>query len=415
MYSLLYDAAMRVYQLVIWIAARTNPKAAMWIGGRKNLLENLRRKIHVNEKYIWVHCASAGEFEQARPVIEAIRSRHERYKILVTFFSPSGYELRKNYADAHYVTYLPMDIGSNACEFVKLVSPVMAIFVKYELWQGYLQALANRDIPLFLISAHFTKDHVFFKWYGAPFRKTLNLVSTIFVQSESSCRLLSTIKINHCVVAGDTRFDRVISIADNKVRVEKIETFLAKKQKVLVAGSTWPEDENVLFEWLRQAPDWSLIIVPHEISNAHIESITGTFNAARFSVLANGDTDARILIVDSVGLLSRIYRYATVSYVGGGFGKGIHNTLEAAVYGKPVLFGPHFQRFQEATELIECGGAFSISDVKQLKDIIARFEEEPEWLAESGRAAANFVRSKAGATSRIMKYIDGIIHKAEVS
>jgi len=443
----LYRLGMRFYGAAISIAALTNPKAKQWVRGRKDIFEDIRRKINTNERYIWIHCASAGEFEQGRPLIEALRDKYESYKIILTFFSPSGYELRKNYNGAHLVFYLPADVGDNAKKFIELVKPKLAIFVKYEFWLGYLEQLRKHKIPHVLVAALFQPNQIFFKSYGGMFRDALKGFDKLFVQDENSCELLKSIGVTNCVLSGDTRYDRVIEIAKAAEPVPLMERFVQGAKQVMVAGSTWAEDEKLLHDWHKQSPDWKLVIVPHEVNREHIQDLKKRFgaNCILWSELvssadgggpdffgiggglveerlggkstpvptkgrdtpASGGHDAlldkRVLIVDTLGLLSRLYRYATACYVGGGFGKGIHNTLEAAVYGKPVAFGPNYKRFREAEALVQTGGGVSVRSAKELLAGTKAFVNDANAYRQACDAAARLVGQGSGATLGVVK------------
>ena len=410
---LLYKLGMRLYAGAIKVASLTNPKAKQWINGRKNIFDEIKRKINTNERYIWIHCASAGEFEQGRPLIEALRERYESYKIILTFFSPSGYELRKNYNGAHLVFYLPADVGDNAKRFIELVKPKLAVFVKYEFWLGYLEQLRRHKIPHVLIAALFQPNQIFFKPYGGMFRVALKGFDKLFVQDEASCELLKSIGVNNCVLSGDTRYDRVIEIAKAAEQLPLMKSFVDGTLNVLVAGSTWAPDEKLLHQWFDSSPKWKLVIVPHEVNAAHIDALKKQFGAeAILWSEANSSTkpiynsalkEKRVLIVDTMGLLSKVYRYATVCYVGGGFGKGIHNTLEAAVYGKPVAYGPNYKRFREAEALVQTGGGLVVRNADDLMASTKAFANDNTAYLKASDAAAKLVEQGSGATVGIVK------------
>lgn len=404
---------MRVYTAGIVLAALTNPKAKQWINGRKNIFDEIKRKINTNERYIWIHCASAGEFEQGRPLIEALRERYESYKIILTFFSPSGYELRKNYNGAHLVFYLPADTGDNPKQFIELLKPKLAVFVKYEFWLGYLEQLREQKIPHVLIAALFQPNQIFFKSYGGMFRDALKGFDKLFVQDEKSCKLLKSIGVDNCVLSGDTRFDRVIEIAKAVEPVPLMEQFVQGNARVMIAGSTWEPDEKLLHDWFEKSSDWKLVIVPHEINREHIQDLKKRFgaNAILWSELdaATKAIEQRVLIVDTVGLLSRLYRYATACYVGGGFGKGIHNTLEAAVYGKPVAFGPNYKRFREAEALLQTGGGLAVRNTDDLIASTKSFANDNAAYLTASDAAARLVGQGSGATVGIVKELEKLL------
>ena len=407
MTALIYWLAIRLYALAVNIASVFNPKAKLFIQGRKGLLANIRYAL-LNERRprIWMHCASLGEFEQGRTLLERLRAEHPEYAFVLTFFSPSGYEVRKDYKGADYVFYLPFDSKSNARKFLDIVQPRLCIFVKYDLWYFLLKQIDARNIPAILISSIFRKQQIFFKWYGGLNRQMLYCFSKIFVQDKTSAQLLQTIKINDAVVAGDTRFDRVTEAVKNLQSLHNAEVF-CKDAKVLVAGSTWPDDETFLQKVFTQLPkDWKLIVVPHEVNEGHVTQVQKTFggDAITWSEWTD-DSAAKVLIVDRIGFLLHLYRYARVAWIGGGFGKGIHNTLEAAVYGLPVGFGPAFSKFREARELIEAGAAFSTSEPSYLVNCINNWEKDHASYESTATAAEQYVLCNAGATDKIVAYL----------
>jgi 3-deoxy-D-manno-octulosonic-acid transferase len=400
-----YRIFIALYSLGIRLASLWNKKAAEWLSGRKALFHDLRSKIPEGAKIIWMHCASAGEFEQGKPVIEALKKQYPHHKLLVSFFSPSGFSVGKKYKAADFITYLPLDTKSNAAEFLKIVNPELVIFIKYEYWYHHLKAVRSRNIPLLLVAAIFRKDQVFFKWYGGFYRKILFFFHHIFVQDQASLELLTASGINHCSIGGDTRFDRVKEIRENFSGLSRIEEFTGN-HKIIVAGSTWPEDEKLLSQAIEKNPGSKLIIAPHEINEEHLASIEKLFpKATRYSKIQEAVT-GDVLIIDNFGMLSRLYQYATIAYIGGGFNKsGIHNTLEAAVYGKPVLFGPAYQKFKEARELIEKKGAFSFSTAEELSKIIASLLTDAGFLQRAGEASKNYVLENTGATGKLLQFI----------
>jgi 3-deoxy-D-manno-octulosonic-acid transferase len=356
-----------------------------------------------------------GEFEQGRPIIEAIRSNHPEFKILLTFFSPSGYEVRKNYNMAHWVTYLPADTPQNAKKFIETVKPTFALFVKYEFWPCFFETLHKKNIPIISVSSIFRENQIFFRWYGTWFRKTLKKVQKFYVQDKTSAQLLKKAGILNCDVVGDTRFDRVTDIVKNARQVPIAESFAKDASLVVVAGSTWPPDEDLLINYINNTPDdVKIIIAPHEVHESHISQIEQKLKVPylKFSKINSSlpleFAKVKVLIVDTIGLLSAIYRYGHVAYIGGGFGKGIHNTLEAATYGIPVIFGPKYQKFKEARDLIKCKGGFSINNYSELFSLIEDFRNKPTRLKASGQSAASYVSSMCGATDIIMKEIFSI-------
>lgn len=403
----LYNLSIRVYWVLVILASAFNTKAKQFYRGRKGIWERLKSQVEPNSEIIWVHCSSLGEFEQGRPVIEAIKQNKPNAKILLTFFSPSGYEVRKNYSGADYIFYLPLDTHSNARRFIKMVNPAMAIFIKYEFWYHYLDELKKKNIPTYLVSAIFRPDQIFFKPYGSWYRKFLQAFTYFFVQNQQSKELLASIGFSNVVVTGDTRFDRVVRVAADAKSIPIVESFVGN-HKVLVAGSTWPKDEDVLLPLINKFPELKVVIVPHEVTESHVNDILSKapVRAVRFT---NTNTDdvkqAGILVVDTIGLLSSIYRYGYIAYIGGGFGVGIHNTLEAAAYGIPVIFGPNYQKFQEAKDLIACKAGFSIKTSDELSDLLNLLLFDKNFYQASASQAKKIVNSGVGATQKIVDII----------
>jgi 3-deoxy-D-manno-octulosonic-acid transferase len=410
----LYNFVIQCYYAGISIAALWSKKAAQWKQGRKNLCAELEQTFSNAHNVVWIHSASAGEFEQAKPVIEALKKAFPHYEILVTFFSPSGYPAGKRFSLADYVFYMPLDTAGHASRFLNLVQPKLVLFIKYDFWYHHLKEVHKRKIPLLLVSALFRKDQVFFQWYGKFQLRLLHFFTRLFVQDEASYGLLKKFRVNQCTVSGDTRFDRVLTIVGNFQPVPFIDHFV-QERKTIVAGSTWPEDEERLHEVLKKFGGVKLIIAPHEVDTAHVDSIARLFqNSIRYSGLQSAAPEvvqaslakADVLIIDNVGLLSRLYRYATVTYVGGGFNRsGIHNTLEAAVFGKPVLFGPNYKKFREARELIGCGAAFSFASEAELASRLEDILGNEDVLQKSSAAAVDYVRNNGGATQMVITYI----------
>lgn len=407
---LFYNLGIALFDLAVSLAAPFSKRAALLVKGRKTVWDTLGG-VSLEGDVIWVHCASLGEFEQGRPLIEAIRKKNPSYKIVLSFYSPSGYEVRKNYKEADVVCYLPSDTRANAKRFISTVNPRMVFFVKYEYWYNYFRELKEVGTPLYLVSAIFRKDQIFFKWYGGWFRKILNNVKCFYIQDEKSAALLDGIGIKAYIVAGDTRFDRVAAIAAAANPIPVVENF-ATGAKVLVAGSTWPADEQIIANYINNsAKDVKLIIAPHMVDESHIQQLERRFAlpVCRYTkVKGEIGADIRVLIIDTIGLLSAIYRYGSVAYLGGGFGKGIHNTLEAATYGMPVIFGPHHLKFKEAIDLKEKGAGFSINDSVEFGNLMERLwdDENKDYLKKSGEAALKYVQSMCGATEEILKLID---------
>ncbi len=416
----------------------------MWRGERE-AVDLLKEKVDPTAKYVWFHAASLGEFEQGRPLIEQLRATHPEYKILLTFFSPSGYEVRKNYEGADIVCYLPLDTISNARRFLRAVHPVMAFFIKYEFWYNYLHILKHRGVPVYSVSSIFRPGQVFFKWYGRNYAKVLHCITHFFVQNEVSLQLLKGIGIDEATVVGDTRFDRVLQIKEQAKKLPIVEAFKGingkgdackddlsenackgdlsedackdnlsengcKGCKVFVAGSSWQPDEDIFIRFFNDHPDWKLIIAPHVIGEDHLAYILDKLQmkAVRYTqATEQSAAEARCLIIDCFGLLSTIYRYGEIAYVGGGFGVGIHNVPEAAVWGVPVLFGPNNKRFQEAQDLLACKGSFEVTDYDSFNTIISRLISDDKFRHQCGEASANYVKSRSGASDIIMKSVVG--------
>ncbi|MDR1667825.1 MAG: 3-deoxy-D-manno-octulosonic acid transferase [Bacteroidales bacterium] len=407
----MYSFLISLYALFIRAAAFAgNTKARQLAEGQKKIWTQLTAKLIPGERRIWIHCASVGEFEQGRPLIEELREKYPRFKIALTFFSPSGYELRKNYSGVDDVFYLPFDTRKNACRFVEMLLPEKVFFVKYEFWRNYLRETRRRHIPLYLISANFRKGQLFFKWYGGWYRKLLKNFAHFFVQNEHSRELLAHYGFNNVTVTGDTRFDRVCKIADEAKRLPVVEQFV-QNERCLVAGSTWPADTDMLLRYIRSGKHrlkW--IIAPHELHDEQIEKLMAdvaagsAMKALRFSKAKDsGVEEYDVLIIDNIGMLASLYRYGTVAYIGGGFGKGIHNILEAAAYGIPVLFGPNYGKFQEAVNLSALGGAFSVRDAVEFARLLDGLLDDPAKLLSSGTLAGRFVDSGKGATSKVLQ------------
>lgn len=380
--------------------------------GRKNIFQTLQTTIPKADKIIWFHCSSLGEFEQGIPIIERIRKQQTQQKILVTFFSPSGLEAIKNYESLDHIFYLPMDSKKNAKRFLDIVNPSLVIFVKYEFWYYYLQAIKKRNIPLLLVSAVFRKEQPFFKWYGVLHRKMLSFFTHIFVQNDGSKQLLSEIGLKEKTsVCGDTRFDRVMEIAETHEVNPAIDAFVGAN-KLMVAGSTWKDDEEMIHEVMTSLNDplLKLIIAPHEIDAKHLKEIRKLFPESvyysEFKQAVSEMKSKNVLIIDNIGLLSRLYRYSYITYVGGGFTHdGVHNVPEAAVYGRPVLFGPNFQKYSEAVELIETGGGFSVDSPEELMKQVSILLIDYQVYRQRSEASKNYIMKKTGAVEKIIQYI----------
>ena len=418
---ILYNIFLLVYHAALHVAALWNPKARMWVDGRKAWRDGIGSDAdRINgsaeataggRKLIWMHCASLGEFEQGRPLLEATRLKYPDYKILLTFFSPSGYEIRKNYTGADVVMYLPMDGAANARDFVNVFKPSLVFWVKYEYWHYYLQELKRQQIPVVLVSGIFRPKQPFFKWYGGFWKKILASFEQLFVQTAASKTLLGQIGFaGKAIVTGDTRFDRVAAIAAQWESLGKPVEIFCNEHPVLVAGSTWEEDEELLIHYARAYPQLRFIIAPHDVTPERIGEIKKEFPQAILYSMLKDSTEitatSNVLIIDNIGTLSKLYKYATITYVGGGFNQsGIHNILEAAVYSKPVIFGPVYEKFAEAKALVEAGGAFSIENALELEDMLNELFNDEEQLKRSSDIAGKFVSNNMGATNKILYYI----------
>jgi len=410
MQLLFYNIFLLLYRLGVRIAALFGEKPKLWLRGRRGLLDKIATDLQgKNEKRIWIHCSSLGEFEQGWPLIESIKQEYPYYKIVLTFFSPSGYEIRKNYAEADYVYYLPMDSHRNARRFIEMVNPALAVFVKYEFWYYYLSQLKKATVPTILVSAAFRKGQIFFKPHGGLFRKMLRCFDYLFVQDDESKNLLETIGLkDNVIVAGDTRYDRVLAIAASVKSFPLIEKF-KEKDKLIIAGSTWSEDEDLLRHALPSLPeDWKLIIAPHEIDEAHIEHLQNMFagHSVLYSELSEEPAGYQVLIIDNIGMLSSLYSYGEIAYVGGGFQKGgIHNVLEPAVFGLPVFFGPVYDKFVEAKALVSRMYAFPISEKEHFNNSLGKLMEEVNRRHSIRKAIQDYIAAQTGATRRILDVV----------
>jgi 3-deoxy-D-manno-octulosonic-acid transferase len=421
----LYNIGIKLYYFAVWLASFFNTKAGLWIKGRR------QQKFALLNSSIWFHFASLGEFEQGRPILEAIRSQHPKKKIVITFFSPSGYEIRKNTPLADAVYYLPLDTASKAHQFVDAIKPTMAIFTKYEYWYHYFNELHKQQIPLYIVSGIFRPGQVFFKWYGGLHRKILSLVTHFFLQDEQSKQLLSNLGLNNVTISGDTRFDRVWANAEQPKQIPGVGEF-KNRQKLFIAGSTWPEDEKLLVTLPALYPGWKFIFAPHEVEVEKINNLLNLLpqgSAVKYSELVdnskfkiqNSKKEAgsaphpapQILIIDNIGMLSSLYAYADIAYIGGGFGVGIHNTLEAAAFGLPVIFGPNYSKFNEARELIALKAGFSIGNEAELQGITGTLVTDEAFYNITGKKIYTYVREHTGATQMIMELISPSVPEAE--
>jgi len=413
--SFLYNFSIAAYTLLIRVAALFNAKARLWVEGRRGWKKDLANAFGSNDKIAWFHAASLGEFEQGRPVIEALRKSHPEYKILLSFFSPSGYTQKKDYTFADKVIYLPADCPGNAKYFIKMVNPNIAVFIKYEFWFNYMTELSKKKIPTVFLSVLFRKDQIFFRRYGGWFRKKIKSADHFFVQDEASAQMIKAIGIDQYTISGDTRFDRVADILKTPAENKEIERF-CDGHKVLLAGSTWLPDEKVLSGLLARFPDLKFIIAPHEVKEERIKELINILNipVARYTkdkpVTWN---EKQILIIDTIGVLSSIYRYADIAYIGGAFGAGLHNIQEPAVHGMPVIFGPKYQRFREAIDLVHSGGAFAISTENELISVVGDLLSDDAQYQSACNISRQYMLDNIGATEKIMAGIEGFL-KSEI-
>ena len=403
----MYNLAIYLYLLGVAIYSLFNEKVRKMWRGERDAFRILREQVDPNARYVWFHAASLGEFEQGRPLMEQMKREHPDIKILLTFFSPSGYEVRKNYEGADIICYLPLDTITNARRFLRTVRPEMAFFIKYEFWYNYLHILKHRHVPVYSISSIFRDGQVFFRWYGRQYGKVLKCFTHFYVQNEKSKELLGKIGLTNVTITGDTRFDRVLQIKEQAKQLPIIEQF-TKGQKVFIAGSSWQPDEEIFIKYFSEHRDWKMVIAPHVIGEDHLQQIEKLLEGRKvvrysdFSENSKALEDAEALIINCFGLLSSIYHYADVTYVGGGFGVGIHNTLEAAVWDVPVIFGPNNEKFQEAQGLKACEGGFEITNYEDFERLMNRFESDADYLKNAGQQAGNYVKQLSGATKRIL-------------
>ena len=388
---MIYNLVIYIYLFGVKLAALFSSKPAKMVKGHREVFDILRDKIDRNARYIWFHAASLGEFEQGRPLIERIRKEYPEYRILQTFFSPSGYEVRKNYQGADIVCYLPFDTPRNVRRFIEMVNPCMVFFIKYEFWQNYLNTLYKKGIPVYSVSSIFRPNQIFFRWYGKDYRKVLKTFSHLFVQNEVSEKLLASIGVTDVTIVGDTRFDRVLDICTVAKDLPLVKAFKGNS-KTFVAGSSWGPDEDIFIRYFNEHPEMKLVIAPHVVSDSHLKEIMEKVKrpCVRYTEATEENVSkADCLIIDCYGLLSSIYRYGDISYIGGGFGVGIHNVLEAAVYGIPVIFGPNNKKFREAQHLLEKKGGFEINDYEEFKRLMDRFLTDNSYLQQAGNAAGD--------------------------
>lgn len=404
---MLYTTAICLYSLGVCIASLFNKKARLMIKGHREIYAILKKKINPNDSYIWFHAASLGEFEQGRPLMERLRKQHPEYKILLTFFSPSGYEVRKNWNGADVVCYLPFDIPLSVNRFLKLAHPKMAFFIKYEFWMNFLKGLHRRDIPTYSVSSIFRPDQVFFRSYGKSYVRALQCFTHFFVQNATSEKLLHTLGITNVTITGDTRFDRVIDIYKAAKESPEAETF-SRNAQVMVVGSSWEPDEEIIIPYFNAHPELKLIIAPHVVNEDHLAFIERKMErpGIRLSQIKDGEVgNADYLIIDCYGLLSGLYRYGSLAYVGGGFGVGVHNVPEAAVYNVPIIIGPNNKRFREVQALKKCGGCREIHNEEDFVQIMDTFLKNPALRSEAGKSAGQHIRNNAGAADKIFNAI----------
>ena len=406
----LYNLCIAIYARLIAFAGLWNNKARLWADGRKGIFKRMAAAISPSDKVVWIHVASLGEFEQGRPIIEQIKKQHPEYKVLLTFFSPSGYEIRKNYNGADYIFYLPADTPRNAKIFLDIAHPEIAIFVKYEFWLNYLYSLKKRGTRTLLISSIFRQNSIFFRSYGFYWRKALDTFEYMFVQNQESRDLLHSIGFDNVIIAGDTRFDRVADIAKAAKKIDLVERF-KQQSKLFVAGSTWGPDEDILQSLINDNPEIKFVVAPHEMNEGRIgKIIASTKQGAVRYTQCNADTDLasyQVLILDTVGILSSVYGYATWAYIGGGFGVGIHNTLEAATFGLPIAFGPNYHKFKEARDMVTLGAATKVESAEELKAGFEPLRDEETALQKASSTAKDYTKKNQGATSLVMKIAFG--------
>lgn len=411
LFRIIYSISIYSYFILVKLVAPFNSKARKWLEGRKGLFEKIHSELqHDSSPKVWFHCASLGEFEQARPVIEGFRKKYPNYKIILTFFSPSGFEIRKNYDKADYIYYLPLDTPKNAREFLKITNPSVVFFVKYEFWYHYISELKRREIPAISFSAIFRQGQIFFKPMGEKYKELLKSFSRIFIQDQASFNLLKEHGFESMEITGDTRFDRVIEIADNKKEIPLASSFKGSS-KCFIIGSAWPEDIAVFMPVFAHFPNLKIIIAPHEIKESFIQEIEKRHTGCiRYSQAMNNDLgEKRILIIDNIGMLSSLYAYGDMAAIGGAFGKGLHNTLEAAVFGMPLFFGPNYQKFKEARDLIKCGAAWSVKDSEAFQERLDNILSTPQNLKSASEQAATYVRNHTGATQKILSFTEELL------
>ena len=402
---LIYNFGLKIYLLLVKMSASKNPKARKWLDGRKNLLKRIKAEVNSSEKCVWVHCASLGEFEQGRPLIEEIKRAYPEKKIVLTFFSPSGYEVQKDYKNADYICYLPLDTRRNAKRFIKLINPEVVFFIKYEYWYNFLSILKKKSVPVYFVSAIFRKDQLFFKWYGGWYRKMLKKATHFFIQNQESADLLEELNVKNYTIVGDTRFDRVAHIHENVKPLPLVEMFM-DNQKAIVAGSSWKAEEALLMQYLRIFPKLKVIIAPHEVSEENIQRIINLFGEANTVCYSKATPKSmvgkNVLIIDCYGLLTSLYQYGLIALVGGGFGVGIHNILEPATFGMPIIIGPKYEKFKEANDLVELNAAFPVANIEEFNTLMNHLLSDREIVKIISDKASAYVKDNVGATAKVI-------------
>jgi 3-deoxy-D-manno-octulosonic-acid transferase len=406
--DLIYHFGLYLFKVLLIVVSPFNKKASLWLQGRKDMFSQIQYELKKNEKRVWLHAASLGEFEQGRPIIEALKKKYPEQKIVLTFFSPSGFEIQKSYEYADYVFYLPLDTKRNAKRFIELLHPEYVIFIKYEFWRNFLYVLRKQNIPTYLVSAIFRRNQVFFRWYGGWYRRMLHTFDHFFVQNQESEKLLQELGFENVTISGDTRFDRVSDIAAKAKSFPLVEQF-CNNHTTLIVGSSWKADEEILFDFMNDASNKiKVIIAPHEIHDSNVERIISrlTKRAQRYSKATEENVkDAEVLIIDNIGMLSSIYQYGKVAYIGGGFGSGIHNVIEAATFGLPVLFGPNYKKFKEAVDLIKLEGALEVKDKVTVTKELYKLLSNQDYLKAKSETCKRYVENQKGATATIVNYL----------
>lgn len=401
---LVYQIGIQILYLGLLAASIFNPKAKLWINGRKGLFKKLKNHFTENDQVIWVHCASLGEFEQGRPLIQEIKNRFPNKKIVLTFFSPSGYEIQKDTPFADFVCYLPLDSYRNARKFIKYIKPEKVFFIKYEYWYNFLSVLKKRKIPTYFVSAIFRPDQLFFKKRGKWYRKMLNKPSHFFLQNQSSADLLESINVKNYTVCGDTRFDRVANILQNAKPLEIVESFV-NGDPVIIAGSTWKAEEALIKQFLQKKPKIKVVLVPHEVENGSVDRVMQQYGdlAVRYSQAQKSDNKTKqVLVVDCYGILTSLYQYGRIAIVGGGFGVGIHNILEPATFGMPIIFGPNYEKFKEAVDLVNRNCAFPVNNIEDFNTVLNHLLQNPQTTQKVAKMTSDYVKENVGATKKII-------------